>query len=280
MAKTLSDATHRIAEVVRVITEVASRTNLLALNATIEAARAGEAGKGFAVVASEVKDLAMQTARATDDIGQQIHAIQQAVNGTIATIKSIAGTIHRMNDSSVAVAAAVEQQGAATAEIARTVDGLVAATQQVSGATGGLEQTAHQTDGGARQLSQRAGELTEEAEIVAREVTEFLSALAGTKTGTRFQSYAADLSAELEQDGQCRQVRVQKITGGSVTIDAALKAQPGERYTLRIDGIGRHLAVRFAGPAEGGSHLQLPMDLDHVDWIESELRRLGLRRAA
>jgi len=280
VAQALSDATHRIAEVVRVISDVASRTNLLALNATIEAARAGESGKGFSVVASEVKGLAMQTAKATDDIGQQILAMQQAVERTVVTIQGIARTIHTMNESAVAVAAAVEEQGAATAEIARTVDGLANATQRVSASANGLERTARETDSGARQVSQRAGEMTVEAVTVAREVTEFLSALAGTKTGTRFRAYTADLSAELEQDGRCRPLRIRRITGGSVTIDASLEAQPGERYVLRIEGFARPLAVRFAGPADPGSHLQLPMDLDHVDWIEREIHRLGLRQAA
>jgi len=280
VVQALSTATQQITEVVRVIAEVASKTNLLALNATIEAARAGEAGKGFAVVASEVKGLAMQTAKATEEIGQQIAHMQQAVKQTVGTIEDISRTINTMNESAVATAAAVEEQGAATAEIARAVDRLVAATQRVSRCAAGLEERAGQTDAGARDVSHRTGELTLEAETVAREVTEFLSALAGTKAGTRFRAYTAELPAELEQEGRRWSVLVRRITGGSATIDAKLEAQAGDRYVLRIDGVARPIVTRFAGHAERGSHLQLPMDLDHVDWIEGEIRRLGLKQAA
>ncbi len=279
-AQALSEATRRIGEVVGVISEVANRTNLLALNATIEAARAGEAGKGFAVVASEVKGLANQTARATEEIAQQIASMQQAVERTVGTIQGIARSINTMSEGSMAVAAAVEEQGAATAEIARTVEGLVASTRRVADSVGGLEQAARQADAGAKEVAGRAGEVTEEAKVVAREVTEFLSALAGTKTGSRFRFYEADLAATLEAGGERRAVRIRRITGGSVTVDAVLKAEPGDRFTLQIEGFGRPLVARFAGAAEDGTHLQLPMDLEHVDWVEGEIRRIGLRQAA
>jgi hypothetical protein len=111
-------------------------------------------------------------------------------------------------------------------------------------------------------------------------VTEFLSALAGTKSGTRFRTHLADLPGELERDRQCWPVRVSRLTGGSVTVDVEPRANPGDRFTLRIEGVSRPLLARFAGPAEPGSHLQLPMDLDHVEWFEGEIRRLGLAAAA
>ncbi|KAF0115606.1 MAG: methyl-accepting chemotaxis protein [Rhodospirillaceae bacterium] len=106
---------------VKLINDIASQTNLLALNATIKAARAGDAGKGFAVVAAEVKNLANQTARATDDISAQITAVQNATGRAVAAISGIGGTIVRINEISATIAAAVEQQGAATKEIARTM---------------------------------------------------------------------------------------------------------------------------------------------------------------
>ena len=118
----LSDAARRIGDVVRVINEIAEQTNLLALNATIEAARAGDAGRGFAVVAGEVKALAGQTAKATEEIGQQIAGMQQATDRSITAIGAIKNTIRDIGEISSAIAAAVTEQGAATQEIARSVE--------------------------------------------------------------------------------------------------------------------------------------------------------------
>ncbi|HYG87963.1 MAG TPA: methyl-accepting chemotaxis protein [Azospirillum sp.] len=127
----LSDAAQKIGEVVQLISDIASQTNLLALNATIEAARAGDAGKGFAVVASEVKNLATQTAKATEDIAQQIAAMQTATQESVSAIRSIAGTIREINEIAAAIAASVEQQSAATREIARNVGEAADGTRHV-----------------------------------------------------------------------------------------------------------------------------------------------------
>jgi methyl-accepting chemotaxis protein len=135
----LARAAQRIGDVVRLIGEIAGQTNLLALNATIEAARAGDAGKGFAVVASEVKNLATQTAKATEDIGSQIGEIQAATGAAVHAIQEIATRIAEMNEVSGAIAAAVEQQGAATREIAagiqRTAGGTAAVTREITEVT-------------------------------------------------------------------------------------------------------------------------------------------------
>ena len=120
------------------INTIAAQTNLLALNATIEAARAGEAGKGFAVVASEVKNLATQTARATEGITHQVAAIQGSTHEAVATIKGIGQIIDKMSEIATTVAAAVEQQGAATAEIARNIQQAAAGTHNVSSNIGGV----------------------------------------------------------------------------------------------------------------------------------------------
>ncbi|HAM48781.1 MAG TPA: hypothetical protein DCO73_13695, partial [Alphaproteobacteria bacterium] len=122
----------QIGEVAKLISEIASQTNLLALNATIEAARAGEAGKGFAVVAGEVKNLAAQTARATDEISGNITAIQAATKEAVAAIGEIDTTIGQLDESSTAIAAAVEQQTAATGEIARNIDAGSRGTAEVT----------------------------------------------------------------------------------------------------------------------------------------------------
>jgi len=128
----LAKTANRIGEVVGLINDIASQTNLLALNATIEAARAGEAGRGFAVVASEVKSLASQTAKATEDISEQIADIQKVASEAIEAIKGIGGIIGEVSEVATAIAAAVEEQGAATQEITRSTQQAAQGTKNVS----------------------------------------------------------------------------------------------------------------------------------------------------
>jgi methyl-accepting chemotaxis protein len=141
----LDSSAQKIGQVVDLITEIAEQTNLLALNATIEAARAGEAGKGFAVVASEVKNLATQTAKATEEIASQVKEIQGAANSSIGVLESIFATIGQVNEIAVTIASAIEQQAAATAEIARNVEQAAAGTREVSSNISGVTATAGKT---------------------------------------------------------------------------------------------------------------------------------------
>ena len=126
-------AAEKIDDVVKLIQNVAGQTNLLALNATIEAARAGAAGKGFAVVAAEVKALAVQTAKATEDIGAHIAAVQSATQSAVRAIGSIAGRMDEIRQFTSAIAASVEQQHAATGEISNNVAAAAAGTKSVVG---------------------------------------------------------------------------------------------------------------------------------------------------
>ena len=128
----LAKSAGRIGEVVGLINTIAAQTNLLALNATIEAARAGEAGRGFAVVASEVKSLASQTAKATEEISEQIADIQKVAGDAIDAIKGIGSIIGEVNEVATAIAAAVQEQGAATQEITRSTQFAAQGTKNVS----------------------------------------------------------------------------------------------------------------------------------------------------
>jgi len=171
----LAEAANRIGEVVKLIQDIASQTNLLALNATIEAARAGEAGKGFAVVASEVKALANQTGKATEEIGQQIAAVQSATQSTVGAIEGIGQTITTINEIASAIAAAIEEQNATTGEITRNVQQAARGTEQVSGNIVEVRQAATQTGAAASQVLGASGELSQQAEALRRDVETFLA---------------------------------------------------------------------------------------------------------
>jgi methyl-accepting chemotaxis protein len=173
----LSEAAERIGMVVRLIGDIAGQTNLLALNATIEAARAGEAGKGFAVVAGEVKSLATQTARATDEIGTQITAMRQATGHAVEALRSIGGTIQRMNEIATGIAGSVEQQGAATQSIAQAMALAAGGTAEVSGNIGVVNQAVAETGDKAGSVLQAATDLTGQSAVLRTEVEKFLSAI-------------------------------------------------------------------------------------------------------
>lgn len=170
----MANAASKIGEIVNLISEIASQTNLLALNATIEAARAGEAGKGFAVVASEVKNLATQTAKATEDITTQIGTMQQVAKDAVGAIGGIGRTIERVNGISSAIAAAVEEQGAATSEISRNVQEAAGGTKDVSQNIGSVSVAAADTTRVAGQVLDAATSLSDEAKRLQGEVVSFL----------------------------------------------------------------------------------------------------------
>ena len=171
----LAAAAHKIGEVIDLINQIASQTNLLALNATIEAARAGEAGKGFAVVASEVKSLASQTAKATDEIGAQITAIQAETNQVVGNIESIRATIMEVNEISSSIAAAVEEQGAATQAIAHSVQEAASGTDQVSQNISGVTDATAATGQAAGLVLQSSGRLTQKLQSLENEVSAFVA---------------------------------------------------------------------------------------------------------
>jgi methyl-accepting chemotaxis protein len=170
----LAKSAARIGEVVGLINTIAAQTNLLALNATIEAARAGEAGRGFAVVASEVKSLASQTAKATDEISEQIADIQKVAGEAIDAIKGIGTIIGQVNEVATAIAAAVQEQGAATQEITRSTQHAAQGTKNVSDNISGVKTDADASAAAAENVKGASETLETQSQQLGNQVTQFL----------------------------------------------------------------------------------------------------------
>jgi len=169
----LGESSTDIGQVIKVITSIAQQTNLLALNATIEAARAGEAGKGFAVVANEVKELAKETAKATEDISRKIEAIQSDTKAAVDAIASISAVINQVNGISSTIATAVEEQNATTNEMARNVSEAAQGSGEITSNIAGVAQAAESTSRGASDTQKAAQQLVETSAELRRLVEQF-----------------------------------------------------------------------------------------------------------
>jgi methyl-accepting chemotaxis protein len=189
----LGQSSAEIGLVIKVITSIAQQTNLLALNATIEAARAGDAGKGFAVVANEVKELAKQTAKATEDISRKITTIQTDTKGAVEAIGTISGVINQINDISATIAAAVEEQSATTNEMTRNASEAATGAGNISANIGGVAQAADGTSVHAQESQKAAQDL---ADIAAQ-----LSSLMGRFKIERRDSPRIDIALPVRLTG-------------------------------------------------------------------------------
>ena len=233
----LAEAVQRIGKVAELISDIAGRTNLLALNATIEAARAGEAGKGFAVVASEVKSLANQTARATEEIGQQIGEVQAETARAVAAVGQIGETVRGLEQIAASVAAAMDQQSAATQEIARAVGGAAEAARDVAGRVEGLGQDAAETASRAdrmRTSTAAAGEALDEVRgALVRAVRQAAEAVE-RRAGSRQDDSTEVL---LRARGAEHRVRLMDIGPGGAAVEPGPELSPGQRVDLILPGL-------------------------------------------
>jgi methyl-accepting chemotaxis protein len=179
----LGDSSTEIGKVIKVITSIAQQTNLLALNATIEAARAGEAGKGFAVVANEVKELAKETAKATEDISNKIEAIQSDTKAAVDAIASISGVINQINDISSTIATAVEEQNATTNEMSRNVSEAAQGSGEITSNIAGVAEAAQSTSRGSVDTQKAAQELVQMSTQLRALVAQFNLGASGDAAG-------------------------------------------------------------------------------------------------
>ncbi len=171
----LSDSAQQVGQIVELIQTIAQRTNLLALNASIEAARGGEAGRGFAVVASEVKELAMQTSRATEQIAEQIRGMQDTTGASVNALRTISGQVQQLETTAVSIASAVDQQSVAGQDLARSIDLAARGTEQVSGHIGDVRELSLSTGSAASQVLASATDLEQQASTLRSQVNGFLA---------------------------------------------------------------------------------------------------------
>ena len=243
----LGKSSAEIGQVIKVITSIAQQTNLLALNATIEAARAGEAGKGFAVVANEVKELAKQTAKATEDIDHRITAIQTDTKGAVAAIEMVSGVINQINDISVTIAAAVEEQGATTGEMTRNAGEAATGAGNISVNIGGVAQAADGTLLRARESQKAAQELTS----IANQLGSLMGQFKIERSDRRFNMAVP-------------------VTLNAIDINGCTLER--EVMTVDISKRGAHLAVR--GKLRVGSEVSLSrlgkVEQFQIAWVGGE----------
>ena len=173
----LANSAQKIGDVVELIQAIAEQTNLLALNATIEAARAGDAGKGFAVVASEVKTLAGQTAKATEEISEQVGEIQQATSGAVSSIEMISEVVRELDEMTASIAAAVEEQGAATSEISGSIQSVANGAGVLLKNIESVDQAIGETETAASRFRDAAGKLGSGSGMISEEIRTFFDQL-------------------------------------------------------------------------------------------------------
>ena len=176
----LSTSADQVGEIVELIQTIAQRTNLLALNASIEAARGGEAGRGFAVVASEVKELAMQTSRATEQVAEQIRSMQERTGASVTALRAIAGQVQQLETTAVSIASAVDQQSVAGQDLARSIDLAARGTEKVADHIVDVRELSLSTGAAARQVADSATDLELQASSLRKQVQGFLAEVRNT----------------------------------------------------------------------------------------------------
>jgi aerotaxis receptor len=276
----LKQAVHRIANVAKLIGDIAAQTNLLALNATIEAARAGEAGKGFAVVAGEVKSLANQTARSTEEITREVEAVRTATEHAVAAVGNIDARIADLDQISSAVAAAMEEQSVATQEIARTINHTAEAAQQVSRCVEVVSRETGETGTRAAHLDAIAGQLIGSIDKMRQSV---ISALRGTSKDTdrrNVDRVEVGWRATVLAAGVSVPVEIEDLSPGGARLRLSAPLGAADRGVLRIPEVPGDLPFRITGQTETRAHLSFVLTPDASAALKRSLDRFGDRRSA
>jgi methyl-accepting chemotaxis protein len=280
----LSANAQQIGTVVRLIEDIASRTNLLALNATIEAARAGEAGKGFAVVAGEVKTLAAQTARATADITGRIEAVQNATQGACEAIGRIVGTVGRLETIAADIALSVAEQERATREIASGAQTVAAGTTATTSAMETLSEAAAEADRLGREVLEAADGSGQETMGLRAELDAFLAAMrdqgSDRRRYERHPGQGARATLLLPGGAPALEAPVRDMSRGGIALALSLDLQAGSPVQIRLPGGGEPVRGRFARREGAVMAFSLAQDAAALASIDAALATLRLVRKA
>ncbi|MEO5337137.1 MAG: methyl-accepting chemotaxis protein [Magnetospirillum sp. WYHS-4] len=269
----LARAAQKIGEVVDLITDIAEQTNLLALNATIEAARAGEAGKGFAVVASEVKNLANQTAKATEEIGAQIGGIQTATRDAVTAIQGIGTVIGQINEITTAIAAAVGKQAAATASISSNAQEAARSTQETTSNIGEVSQTTGETSRHSRSVEQSAEQVRGRVQQMEITLDGIMHAVTDEEERKRNRRHTVNVACSLSMGGENMVCLLQDVSiGGAVVIDRSLRGARGAALEIEIPDVGR-LPGMIVATTQHSSHLRVDLDDEQAGRLDAFIQK-------
>ncbi|MEO5336784.1 MAG: methyl-accepting chemotaxis protein [Magnetospirillum sp. WYHS-4] len=273
----LAQAASKIGEVVELISDIAEQTNLLALNATIEAARAGEAGKGFAVVASEVKNLANQTARATEEIGSQIAAVQQATQAAVGAIESIGHTIERIDAATSTIAIAVDEQAHVTREIAENARQASDGTQRSSSNIADVARNTVETGRRSQNVKASSATVRSRIEQMRDSVTDIIRVSSDDRMSHR---HTVNLASTVTFQAENRPCLLHDLAlAGAAIIDRRLEgARRGEPMELDIPGLGR-IAGTVIAVTEFSTHIDLDFSDDQVQQVEDLVQKRARKTA-
>jgi methyl-accepting chemotaxis protein len=283
----LAETAERIGEVVRLISDIAGRTNLLALNATIEAARAGEAGRGFAVVAGEVKALATQTAKATEEISAQVAAIRGATDEAVASVREVTGAISQVNTVAEAIGATIGEQAAATRGIAGGVQNVLQSSGEATASMQKVSSIAEEAEVTSRGVLSAADEVGRTADALREDVEQFLKAMANSNETDRrrYERIGGSGSrAKLRAPGRGQEdVAIEDISRGGVALRCGWPLAVGTDVEIALpDGAGdvAGRVVRTGANIVAITFRQDGASLERIDRALDAVTRRGARKAA
>jgi hypothetical protein len=275
----LRTAVRRIANVAKLIGDIAAQTNLLALNATIEAARAGDAGKGFAVVAGEVKSLANQTARSTEEITREVEAVRSATESAVVAVDNINARIAELDQISTAVAGAMEQQSVATQEIARTINQSAKSAQQVSTYVNVVSTETGETGKRAEHLNTIAHQVVTGIEKMRQTIISSLRTTTKETDRRANERVEVEWRGEVISGGTSTSVEIEDLSEGGARLKLSAPLGALRTGILRVAELSTDLPFRISKNTGSSAHLSFDLTPDIADKLRRRLDERGAVRA-